>query len=212
MLFTLSRGHEIGLAVTGGLFITFALLSSFVFPRSNPNFPGKGGLRWYLPVAFCFFIAMLSAVIVFGKAEPEATASSPPASTSTTPASTTTTPAGTTGATGTTGTEPSPPYNNGNPTAGKAVFTSAGCSACHTFTPAGATGKIGPDLDHLSDYAKMAGEPIGDYTVDAIINPPAKYVPPGFPTNAMPTTFKSSLSTQQIADVVAFLIQGQSGG
>jgi mono/diheme cytochrome c family protein len=206
MLFALSRGHEIGLAVMGGLFIAFALISSFLFPRSNPDFPGKGGLRWYLPVAFCFFIAMLAAVIVFGRAEPEATASSPPASTSTTPSSTTTTPAGASG------NEPSAPYNNGNAAAGKTVFTSAGCSACHTFTPAGAKGTIGPDLDHLSDYAKMAGVPLGDYTVDAIINPPAKYVPPGFPTNAMPTTFKSSLTTQQIADVSAFLIQGQQGG
>jgi len=31
--------------------------------------------------------------------------------------------------------------------AGKAVFLSVGCAACHTFKAAGANGKIGPDLD-----------------------------------------------------------------
>jgi hypothetical protein len=30
-------------------------------------------------------------------------------------------------------------------------------------------------------------------------------VPPGFPTNVMPTTFGSSLSAKQLADLVAFL-------
>ena len=35
-------------------------------------------------------------------------------------------------------------------TLGKMVFTNSGCSACHTFTPAGSSGKVGPDLDKLS--------------------------------------------------------------
>ena len=37
----LSTGHKIGLAVVGGAFIVFALVSSFVLPRRNPNFPGR---------------------------------------------------------------------------------------------------------------------------------------------------------------------------
>ena len=41
MLLALSTGHTIGLAVVAGPFIVFALLCSFVFPRSNPNFPGR---------------------------------------------------------------------------------------------------------------------------------------------------------------------------
>jgi mono/diheme cytochrome c family protein len=33
--------------------------------------------------------------------------------------------------------------------AGKKVFTSAGCSGCHTLKDAGATGTVGPNLDQL---------------------------------------------------------------
>src|SRR5579871_3617870 len=203
MLFALSTGHEIGLAVTGALFITFALVSSFVLPRFNPDFPTKKGLRWYLPLAGCFFIAMLAAVLVFGREKKEASAAG------STPAATTTAPSTSTGSSGASA-APSPPYAGGDATAGKAVFASAGCSACHTFKPAGSTGTVGPNLDDLASYAKQAGEGLGNYTVDAIIHPPAKYVPSGFPTNAMPTTFGTSLKSKQIADLVAFL-DGSSG-
>ncbi len=53
MVFALSTGHEIGLALVGGAFIVFALLSSFVFPRRNPNFPGRRGMLWYIPLCVC---------------------------------------------------------------------------------------------------------------------------------------------------------------
>jgi cytochrome c551 len=33
---------------------------------------------------------------------------------------------------------------------GEAVFNSAGCAACHTFEPAGATGMVGPNLDNVN--------------------------------------------------------------
>jgi hypothetical protein len=32
-------------------------------------------------------------------------------------------------------------------------------------------------------------------------------VPPGYPTNVMPTTFGQSIKPQQLADLVAFLTQ-----
>ncbi len=35
----------------------------------------------------------------------------------------------------------------GDPAAGAAVFTSAGCGSCHTLAAAGATGSVGPSLD-----------------------------------------------------------------
>jgi len=92
----------------------------------------------------------------------------------------------------------------GNAAAGKAAFTANGCAACHTFTPAAATGKVGPDLDNLAAYAAKANQPLAAFTSSAITAPPAAYVPPGFPTNVMPTTF-SSLSAQELADLVAFL-------
>ena len=33
---------------------------------------------------------------------------------------------------------------------GAAVFASAGCGGCHTFTPAGSSGSVGPNLDETS--------------------------------------------------------------
>jgi mono/diheme cytochrome c family protein len=178
MVFALSTSHEIGLAVMGGLFITFALLSSFFFPRFKPDFPTKKGLRWYLPLSFVFFIAMLSAVLIFGKEKKEIP----------TPI--------TTGA-------QALAYTNGDPVAGKAVFKTSGCIACHTFTPAGSTGTIGPDLDQLAAYAHAAGKQLGPYTVSAIISPPPSDVPGG--VDAMPASFGTSLGTRKIADLVAFL-------
>jgi cytochrome c2 len=180
MVFGLSTTHQIGLATMGAIFIVFALLSSFVFPRMNPNFPGKRGLRWYIPLCFVFFLAMMSSVLYFGREQKAAEAA---------------------------------PENGGaanaqTVAAGKTVFMSAGCGACHVFTPAGSTGKVGPNLDMVRDYANKAGQPLEDFLTEAIIHPPAKYVPPGFPTNAMPGTFGQSLSTAQIANLVAFLESG----
>ena len=60
----------VGLAVTAAAFITFALASSFLFPRFRPNFPGRG-LPAFIVVCFVFFFGMLTAVEVFGAEEPE---------------------------------------------------------------------------------------------------------------------------------------------
>jgi cytochrome c551/c552 len=92
----------------------------------------------------------------------------------------------------------------GNPANGKAVFTSAGCAGCHTYTPAGSKASVGPDLDKLADYASKAGQPIAVFTQGAITAPPPKYVPPGYQL-VMPTDFGTRLTPQQIADLVAFL-------
>jgi uncharacterized cupredoxin-like copper-binding protein len=69
VLLALSTGHKVGLAVVGGVFILFALGSSFLFPRFRPQFPGNG-LRAFIVICFVFFFGMLGAVEVFG-AEPK---------------------------------------------------------------------------------------------------------------------------------------------
>jgi cytochrome c551/c552 len=89
---------------------------------------------------------------------------------------------------------------------GKAVFLSSGCGACHTFTPAGSTGKVGPNLDHLAAYAKAAGQPLPVFVKTSIVDPSA-YIAPGFP-NVMPGTYGKSLTPQQLTDLVAFLVKG----
>jgi cytochrome c551/c552 len=195
MIFSLSTGHEIGLASVGAAFIIFALLSSFVFPRMVPDFPTKKGMLWYIPLSVCFFAAMLGAVLVFGKEQKVATAQAAPPPSSA--------PSG--------GKLTSGPYANGDASAGKAVFASAGCSACHTFKAAGASGTIGPNLDMIATYAQKANEGTEQFLVAAIIHPPAPYVPTGFPTNVMPTTFGKSLSAKQIGDLVAFIATSAAG-
>ena len=74
----------------------------------------------------------------------------------------------------------------GDPAAGAAVFASAGCAGCHTFTPAGSTGEVGPKLD---------GVPLSAEQVQALVTSGR---------GAMPS-FKEQLSKQQIADVAAYL-------
>jgi mono/diheme cytochrome c family protein len=106
------------------------------------------------------------------------------------------------------GKAPAPPAAvKGDPAAGKAVFTQNGCGGCHTFTPAGSKGTVGPDLDRLPEYAKTAGQPLDEFVMTSIVDPGA-YVAPGYPNGVMPTSY-SSLTAQQIADLVAFLTQKQ---
>ncbi len=88
MPLALSTGHEVGLGVTGLVFILFALASSFLFPRFRPDYPGRGLLA-FIVVAFVFFFGMLTAVEVFG-AETKHHAEAAPAETTTAPAETTT--------------------------------------------------------------------------------------------------------------------------
>jgi uncharacterized cupredoxin-like copper-binding protein len=66
LLAGLSTGHKIGLGVVAMVFIAFALTSSFLAPRRRPDFPGKNGLSVFVLASFVLFVAMISAVVVFG--------------------------------------------------------------------------------------------------------------------------------------------------
>ena len=92
----------------------------------------------------------------------------------------------------------------GDPKAGAVLFTSQGCSGCHTFKPAGSNATIGPDLDKLPEYANAANQPLDAFTHESIANPSA-YVEKGYqPT--MPD-FGQTLSAKQISDLVAYVTQ-----
>jgi mono/diheme cytochrome c family protein len=171
----LSTGNQIGLAVVGGAFILFALVSSFVLPARYPNFPGRH-VGWYVAAGILFFVAMISAVIVFGveKKETEKPAGEATTAAATTSASTTS------GAT----TSAAP---QGDATAGKQVFASAGCGACHTLKAAGSNGTVGPNLDQLKPpYDRVV------HQVEVGGGP-------------MPA-FKNTLNAKQIQDVAAFVV------
>ena len=80
----------------------------------------------------------------------------------------------------------------GDPTAGKAVFTSAGCVGCHTLADAGATGTVGPNLDEA--------KPDNELVVTRVTKG----------QGAMPA-FAGQLTDQQIADVAAYVTQATGG-
>ena len=125
---------KLGLGVLAGAFIVFALLSSFYFPRRNPDFPGKR-LGLYITVAALFFLGTMAGVIFFAREEEEAHGAEA--------AETHGTETGEEPAT----TEAAPSAPAGDAAAGEAVFASAGCGSCHTLEAAGASGAVGPNLD-----------------------------------------------------------------
>lgn len=192
MLLALTTNQKLGLAGTAAVFIAFALISALLIPRGKPDFPGRRGLVPFILVTAILTIAMLGAVEVFAKEEHpeteapgETTPEPPPPSTSTE-------------TTGTTTTTEQPP---GSPAAGRAVFTSAGCGACHTFAPAGASGSVGPDLDEA-----LQGKD-AEFIRQSIVDPNAE-ITQGFSAGVMPQNFGQELSPKQLDDLVAFLMSG----
>jgi cytochrome c6 len=85
------------------------------------------------------------------------------------------------------------PSAEGDPTAGKEVFASAGCGSCHTLKDAGSNGTIGPNLDEVKPDLQLALERVTNGK------------------SPMPA-FKDSLTEQQIADVAAYVVQATGGG
>jgi cytochrome c oxidase subunit 2 len=95
----------------------------------------------------------------------------------------------------------------GGGSGGAATFASAGCGACHTFKPAGSTGKVGPDLDNLAEEAKKAGKPLEDFVHESIVDPGA-YVAPGYQDGVMPSTYKDQLAPDKLDELVQYLVKG----
>ncbi|MEZ5078339.1 MAG: c-type cytochrome [Solirubrobacterales bacterium] len=94
----------------------------------------------------------------------------------------------------------------GDAEAGAAVFTSAGCGSCHTFAAAGSTGSVGPDLDE----ALVAGTDEAKLEEDVV--DPNKEIAESFPEGIMPGNFGETLSSEELADLVAFLYQNSPAG
>ena len=101
------------------------------------------------------------------------------------------------------------PAAGGNAAAGKAVFVSNACGSCHTFTPAGTNGTVGPNLDTspTADATKDNMD-LTAFVRQSIVDPNA-YIAPGYPKGVMPQTFGTSLTTTQLDDLVAFVVGGQ---
>ena len=197
MLLALTTNQKLGLGGTAAVFIAFALLVALLIPRWNPDFPGRRGLVPFILVTVILTIAMLGAVEVFAKEEHgeaathETTPEPAPPPSPPTPEPQ----------------QPPPPMSttteepSGSPEAGKAVFASAGCGSCHTFSAAGSSGTIGPNLD------ETLGDKDAAYARRGIVEPDAE-VAEGYSADVMPETYDEQLSAEQIDDLVAFLTSG----
>jgi mono/diheme cytochrome c family protein len=105
------------------------------------------------------------------------------------------------------GAAPAAPAGGGGNAAAEALFKTTGtCGACHTFTPAGTTGKVGPSLDHLKEAAATAGKPLEDYIRQSIEDPDA-YITPGYAKGVMSGSCCKQLSSKQVDQLVQYLVE-----
>jgi mono/diheme cytochrome c family protein len=179
VLVAITTEGKLGVGILAGLLIVFAILSAFVFPRRNPDFPGNR-LGLFVLVTIVLFVGTMSGIVFFAKEEEghgaEATETHATGGETETGGETTTGGGG---------------EAAGDPTAGEAVFKSAGCASCHTLEAAGATGAVGPNLDEAKpDHALV---------IERVTNG----------MGAMPS-FKGQLSEKQIQDVAAYVVDATS--
>ena len=88
---------------------------------------------------------------------------------------------------------------------GSQVFTSAGCSGCHTLAAAGSSGTTGPDLDGV--LKGQSAEFIRTSIVD-----PNKVIAKGYPPDVMPQNFEQTLSSEDLDALVQYLVASTGGG
>ncbi len=91
--------------------------------------------------------------------------------------------------------------------AGREIFISAGCNACHTLDDADATAAVGPDLNDLAAVAEDR-EPRAsaeEYVRESIVDPPA-FVVKGFSGDTMPGNFGDQLTPEEIDTLVEYLL------
>ena len=197
MLIAVTTTGKVVLVLAAGIFIVFAIASSFLFPRRNPDYPGKR-LGAFIAFTLVLFVALIGAMVGFaGESEEEhaggeAESTQPAGSATETSGGETETGGAETGETETetggseTGEEA--PGSEGDAAAGEEVFAASGCGSCHTLEEAGASGSIGPNLDE--------SQPSFELAVDRVTNG----------AGAMPP-FGDSLSEEQIRDVAAYVVE-----
>jgi cytochrome c6 len=165
------------LVIVAALFITWAIVTAIFVPKRNPQFPRR--LDAYILVSAILFLAQMSTVVWVSQTQEveEAHAAEGTGGEHGEEAGG--------GEEGGTPTTPAAPAV-GDAAAGKQVFATAGCVACHTLADAGSTGTVGPNLDDAKPPAALV--------VERVTNG----------MGAMPP-FKGQLTEKQIEDVAAYV-------
>jgi cytochrome c553 len=165
------------LVIVAALFITWAIVTAIFVPKRNPQFPRR--LDAYILVSAILFLAQMSTVVWVSQTQEveEAHAAEGTGGEHGEEAGG--------GEEGGTPTTPAAPAA-GDAAAGKQVFATAGCVACHTLADAGSTGTVGPNLDDAKPPAALV--------VERVTNG----------MGAMPP-FKGQLTEKQIEDVAAYV-------
>jgi cytochrome c oxidase subunit 2 len=84
---------------------------------------------------------------------------------------------------------------------GEAIFAANGCGSCHTLSAAGATGKVGPNLDNID-------KPTAAFIRESIVDP-NKVITSGFESHIMPKDFGDKLSPEELDALVEYLLKAQ---
>ena len=84
---------------------------------------------------------------------------------------------------------------------GEQLFTSEGCSGCHTLKAAGSTAKVGPDLGKLKNADAK-------FIRTSIVDPSAE-VEKGYNDGVMPQNFGEQLSKDELDALVKYLLEAQ---
>jgi mono/diheme cytochrome c family protein len=102
----------------------------------------------------------------------------------------------------------------GDAQAGEQLATTLGCTACHIAAPTGPAWMPSADQPGIGDRASTritqpdyTGKATSaeQYLFESVVQPGA-YVVSGFTDGVMPTTYASSLTDQNLADIIAYLL------
>ncbi|OUC05851.1 hypothetical protein RY27_24690, partial [Litorilinea aerophila] len=92
-----------------------------------------------------------------------------------------------------------------DPARGQQLTLQNGCVGCHSLDPN--QPMAGPTWHNLDETAatRMPGKTAAFYLYDSIVNP-NDYIVEGYPPNLMIQTFAETISTQDLADIIAYLL------
>lgn len=100
-----------------------------------------------------------------------------------------------------------------DPANGAQISLARGCVGCHALDPNMVM--TGPTWYHMGDTAvsRVRGESPALYLYHSIVEP-NRYVVPNYPNNIMPANYGEQLSVQELADIIAYLLEQHeaSGG